>query len=352
MFGLLLWQGKGIVSVLPILGYRIVRHLHGDFYSVSQPYQWSRGLNTAECIHTHQIPTASCSCGFYSFHLPAQARQYNSSPMSDFVTVAVGGSGKALVYSNGWRAEKAAILAIVDSTHVSPKILVHARDYFRVPLLPIRRLERVVTEFAQARFHSQKPPVPVPVIPAFNPLATPSVISPNLFRHIDSLLLTIEKEILSGQLIVSDDLWRLVLRSLRPHGYVPLRPRPTKSRLYAFLLHEQSRALSLGLGEEFPEVGFEGIENPSMRLAAQAGLLVYLSPLERRSLSLYHGLFGFRLTADELDYLFAGLWPIVGTSSRAHLEIAEENLSRIVLDYRQTPDFHSRLKHSVQTWPL
>src|SRR5688572_6682963 len=69
---------------------------------------WSTGVNTARCARGagHTAPDTDCSCGIYAFH--AMHNQLRHEP----VVGAIAAWGDMEVHRDGFRAERAAVLAL------------------------------------------------------------------------------------------------------------------------------------------------------------------------------------------------------------------------------------------------
>lgn len=87
----------------------------GTLTGVSHHREWTLGENHAECAYyakpTHRVASDECSCGFYAYLDPSA----NAYCFSDAPRGIVKAYGAVTVGSRGFRAEKAQIVALVDS---------------------------------------------------------------------------------------------------------------------------------------------------------------------------------------------------------------------------------------------
>ena len=90
----------------------------GTLQAVSHRYEWGPGENVAECIYhahpkdsKHRIASNDCSCGFYAYLDPRN----NDWCFGGRPRGIVKAYGTVTVGSRGFRAEKAQIVALIDS---------------------------------------------------------------------------------------------------------------------------------------------------------------------------------------------------------------------------------------------
>lgn len=79
------------------------------------------------CLHP---PGPDCECGLYAYHKPTLTA-FNT---SDTIEGAVVGIGTMEVYSDGWRAERARIVALLSPTPEPSKAVRKIARYYEVPL--------------------------------------------------------------------------------------------------------------------------------------------------------------------------------------------------------------------------
>jgi hypothetical protein len=134
---------------------------------------WQPGVNTAECrwrefqdhAHTfrlgalepkrpdpglHAAPGPSCECGIYAMHELSRLAVRNRYPADEYlangvpVVGAVAAFGRLEVHESGFRAEKAAVVALATVEGMGPKaraLVEHVAAQYGVPCVPIELLE-------------------------------------------------------------------------------------------------------------------------------------------------------------------------------------------------------------------
>lgn len=174
----------------PVIG---LRHWNvtpeGELHSPIIEGVWQPGVNVAKCIkgrvwqpwnHDGPSPVGGCSCGIYAHH-----EQVGISHSSGIIGV-VRGWGSVRVHPDGWRAEKARIVALVDeqklpyfecdpfsSTSVStesqsviifktlegrPRLLMQAASLrYDVPIITARQAANSLDEFGTSVPDNLKP---------------------------------------------------------------------------------------------------------------------------------------------------------------------------------------------------
>src|SRR5215471_1049791 len=134
----------------PVYGFREFALVDGELrpiFKTSMP--WDPGINTAQCYclnkHFHStVPSYMGSCGFWAFNDLDHALRRD--PGMAHIVAAVVGSGRLALYTDGWRAQKARIVAIAHHRYRGMKD-VAAR--YRVPYVGIDDLEVVAREHGQ-----------------------------------------------------------------------------------------------------------------------------------------------------------------------------------------------------------
>lgn len=104
----------------PVIGFRTWKYggPGKDLKSVAQTHRWTKRIE-ARClrpIHLHRghAPAEGCDCGLYAFHdLPDAITYRTALDVTDVVGI-VRGWGSLRVHQDGWRAQYAEILAIVE----------------------------------------------------------------------------------------------------------------------------------------------------------------------------------------------------------------------------------------------
>lgn len=81
-----------------------------DLLSPYAAKAWQCGWNKAECLCTaHAAPNANCSCGFYAYYGADQTESHVGN-----VTGIIEASGRVIVGSKGFKAEKARVVALIE----------------------------------------------------------------------------------------------------------------------------------------------------------------------------------------------------------------------------------------------
>ncbi len=148
---------------LPVVGYRTWKlcqtaggvTLKGRFKSG----HWGVGVTRARCLHCapwmvnhHPVPNLSCECGLYAFSTPVGIERplgIVSGACDQPVSVwgAVVGWGRLVQHgSQGWRAEYARPVALLDTGHA---LLEAAAARYRLPLLSWRGVQMVALEHGE-----------------------------------------------------------------------------------------------------------------------------------------------------------------------------------------------------------
>lgn len=195
---------------LPILGYRVFNATEVGFMAISNGYLWDAGLNKSECnLYRHFDRPGSlhnmreCICGLHAFHTIEQVLvTYSSSPQMELVLVAVAGVGKILVYHEGWRSEFSRVIGVLKSKYISSYHARSASQFFGVPLLPQRQLERYALEHAEPHYVGGYPSIAVSSImqdySSLLPVVVPRNPSSRAMPWLDKLLLSSENDIVLG----------------------------------------------------------------------------------------------------------------------------------------------------------
>lgn len=97
-----------------VRGYRQWRWYENKLISMRDT-QWSKGLQVSECKKyseaqedTHDSPQSDCTCGFYAHYLPLESYAYYNNRVYGVIEA----SGRILMGTKGFRAEKARIVAL------------------------------------------------------------------------------------------------------------------------------------------------------------------------------------------------------------------------------------------------
>lgn len=140
------------------------------------PYHWTRGPNLAICqnqfLHfnepKHQVPTRSCTCGFYALHGPAEL---NTGPHVNIVNGVIKAYGNVVLGTQGFRAQYAEVEALV--ARGGGLLLREAlAQVYQVPVFPT--WNELLEQF---------PPIPVGELLEQEPAATPPPITAAQFRQ-------------------------------------------------------------------------------------------------------------------------------------------------------------------------
>jgi hypothetical protein len=124
-----------------VLGYRAWRLDHRGLRSVAAPTRWSRRTLIATCPregrHGDQaIPVVRCACGIYALHEPEPRLLCRDG----IVWGAVALDGRALLYGNGVRAERATVLVLAYAGDEPGPGLARAARALHVELVPFSAL--------------------------------------------------------------------------------------------------------------------------------------------------------------------------------------------------------------------
>jgi hypothetical protein len=152
---------------LPVVGYRswkLWQTAGGvTLKSLYKSGHWPVGVTRARCLHCaawmvnqHPVPNLSCECGLYAFSTPVEAARKIEQPLGAVsgasdqpvsVWGAVVGWGRLIQHgSQGWRAQYARPVALLDSGHA---LLETAAARYGVPLLPWSGVQMVAREHGQ-----------------------------------------------------------------------------------------------------------------------------------------------------------------------------------------------------------
>lgn|SRR5882757_401768 len=110
------YKGSDNLIIDSVLGYRQWSWKSNELYSMHQT-DWSKGNQRAVCHRgnlnediepDHEAPDPDCSCGIYAHYLPLES--YHA--WSDRVFGVIEASGRILMGTKGYRAEKAKIVAL------------------------------------------------------------------------------------------------------------------------------------------------------------------------------------------------------------------------------------------------
>lgn len=117
---------------------------------------WEKGENTSICNNflrmeraeedwdnlfpifspvPHPAPHSKCHCGFNAFHKIEDVKRYGygyGHRRGICITGAIAASGKVEIHSNGFRAEKAVILALLDTAGIER--ISYIANYYKVPV--------------------------------------------------------------------------------------------------------------------------------------------------------------------------------------------------------------------------
>lgn len=107
---------KNFLTIEGVLGYRQWAYTPQTGLSSMKSADWSTGKTHAECqrmvfennFKEHKSPEISCYCGIYAHYLPLESYTRNYSSVFGVIEA----SGKILMGTKGYRAEKAKILAL------------------------------------------------------------------------------------------------------------------------------------------------------------------------------------------------------------------------------------------------
>lgn len=128
--------------------------LYGLLLSIPSIREWKQGVNTASCgAYTgHRAPQHKCTCGLYAYHdleglMEGQAMADGQIVFQEpYICGLVRGWGQVYAHPNGWRSEKAEILALFGDWGKTKRIPSIA-EYYQVPILTKRSLPAIMEEF-------------------------------------------------------------------------------------------------------------------------------------------------------------------------------------------------------------
>lgn len=111
---------EDLLTIEGVIGYRQWGYSHAGLVSM-KPADWSTGKLHARCermlleqdFKKHKSPEISCYCGIYAHYLPIESYTRNYPAVFGVIE----GSGKILMGTKGFRAEKAKILALAGYGH-------------------------------------------------------------------------------------------------------------------------------------------------------------------------------------------------------------------------------------------
>jgi hypothetical protein len=123
-----------------VLGYRAWRLDSWGLRSVAAPARWSGRTLVADCSRggghgDHAAPVAGCRCGIYALHEPPRSWFDD-----ELVWGAVALDGRVLLYRNGLRAERAAVLVLAYAGEEPQSGLARAARALDVELVPFSAL--------------------------------------------------------------------------------------------------------------------------------------------------------------------------------------------------------------------
>lgn len=131
-------------------------------YSTMQGAPWERvwepGVQTAKCLAMsgHKVPEQRCHCGLHAFYTLDDAKHgavalglyRHNSPLWMVPSVVMGivrGWGSVRIHPNGWRSERAEILALFQ--HSEGRDIRHLAKIYEVPLLPMGDVDTMLLEY-------------------------------------------------------------------------------------------------------------------------------------------------------------------------------------------------------------
>lgn len=125
---------------------------NGELLSLTNRGAWVKGENIAICAmkgSSHEAPDASCHCGFNVWHSIQDLRH---SGYHYDVAAVVEGWGKARLHTDGWRSNKARIVALIDE-ECSIYATSHGDFYTAMPKRQlVRPHKRIELEAASLRY--------------------------------------------------------------------------------------------------------------------------------------------------------------------------------------------------------
>jgi hypothetical protein len=166
------WGEADFASSQPLLGYRawlIERTCDGyELCSVVTPAQWAGtpgGWTEAVCnakaesgfaVVRHDqtiVPHLDCTCGLYAYHSLSIGGYDERVLQQDSVEIglvwgAVVGAGRVLVYQDGWRAQFARPVAILQGSGAERHVR-GAADRLAIPSSPSSDIERLAAYFGR-----------------------------------------------------------------------------------------------------------------------------------------------------------------------------------------------------------
>lgn len=144
----------------PVLGFRSWELSYdGSLRSFARESWWRIGVNEAHCPllnPPHQAPDHDCLCGLYALHTLMDLTDYGLSNDGLYVVGAIAAWGPMEIHETGFRTRYARMLALADA-EAHHDLRLAAAEHYRVPLVPMHRLEFT------ARAHAD--PVPRQLLP-------------------------------------------------------------------------------------------------------------------------------------------------------------------------------------------
>lgn len=158
-----------------VIGYRSWKLADWVLSPLSFGHPWRPGVNVSTCragersniglylttqdrpLKRHAAPDQDCTCGLHAYHeIPEQPISFDGSPI---VVGAVAAWGDLQVHYNGFRAERAQIVALVEAPSLH-----EVAETYGVPLVPRALLASEAQRHGTPLPESLRPPKPPPVI--------------------------------------------------------------------------------------------------------------------------------------------------------------------------------------------
>lgn len=96
---------------------------------VFNSHEWHPGVNVALCgtptapLHSHTAPAERCSCGFWCLHNLGSAIDRLGAPPACQILGAIVGMGKCIRHTDGWRVEKAVVVAFMAQKPLTQRLI-------------------------------------------------------------------------------------------------------------------------------------------------------------------------------------------------------------------------------------
>jgi hypothetical protein len=102
-------------------------------------------------VHGTSVPSINCMCGLYAFY-------HQSTGHTLSINGVIEATGKIILHSYGFRAQRARILAIQENSFYQRSLLEHIARFYNIPLLS---RQEILERYPPADLSSALPPIEV-----------------------------------------------------------------------------------------------------------------------------------------------------------------------------------------------